>query len=177
MPLASVTLTDVILLLILFGFIFFGFWTGLIHALGSLVGSIVGVVVASRMFIPLAEKYSYLFGGNMNLAKIVIFLVIFIIVNRLVGLVFWIIEKIFKVISIIPFLKTINRLGGAVLGFIEGVLAIGMTLYITDRFPLGDAFTKAIQGSIVARKMVAAAAIITPLLPVYLQQIRSIIKI
>ena len=171
------SIVDVVLLLLLFGFVFFGFWVGLIHALGGLVGAIVGAVVASRLFEPIVQQWGYLLGGNQNLARIVIFLIIFIIVNRLVGLAFWIIEKMFGVISVIPFLKTINRLGGAVFGLIEGVLVIGVSLYVASRFPLGATFTESLQGSSVAKKLLEVSGIITPLLPVFLKQIRSVIGI
>lgn len=171
------TILDVVLLLLLFGFVFFGFWVGLIHALGGLVGAIVGAVVASRLFEPVVQQWGYLFGGNQNLARIVIFLIIFIIVNRLVGLAFWLLEKMFNVIAIIPFLKTINRLGGAIFGLIEGVLVIGVTIYVASRFPLGATFTEGLQGSSVAKKLVELSGFITPLLPVFLKQIRSMIGI
>ena len=88
MPALPVTLLDVILLLVLFGFVMFGFMTGLIHALGALIGVVAGTAVASRVFVPLADKYSYFFAGNENVAKIVIFILVFVIVNRLVGLLF-----------------------------------------------------------------------------------------
>lgn len=167
------TLLDVILLLVLFGFVFFGFWTGLIHALGGLVGVVAGAVVASRVFEPLAQKWDFFFGGNTNLARIVIFLIIFVVVNRLAGLGFWIIEKAFKIISFIPFLKTINRLGGAIFGAIEGVLVIGVTLYVAAKFPLGDNFVKALQSSDVAKKLIETSGVLTPLLPEILKKIRS----
>lgn len=173
----GLTILDVVLILALFGFVFFGFWVGLIHALGGLIGSIVGAVVASRLFEPLAVQWAGLFGGNENLARIVIFIILFVIVNRLIGLGFWIIEKMFNFFSVIPFLKTINRLGGAVFGFVEGVLVIGVTIYVASRFPLGGLFTTSLQGSDIAKKLVEISSFITPLLPVLLRQVRSVIGI
>lgn len=171
------TVLDIILLLILGGFLFYGFWVGLIHALGGLVGAIVGAVVASRLFGPLAEQWSFIFGGNENLARIVIFLVLFVIINRLVGLAFWFLEKGFKFIAIIPFLKSINRMLGAVFGLLEGVLVVGVTIYVSSRFPLGDFFTTQLQSSDVAKKLVEFSSVITPLLPQLLRQLRSVIGI
>lgn len=171
------TLLDLLLVLFLFGFVFFGFWTGLIHALGGLVGVAVGASIASRLFIPLASQYGFVFGGNENLAKVVTFMVIFVVVDRLVGLGFWVLEKVFNGLTVIPFLKTINRLGGALLGLVEGILVLGVSLYVASRFPIGDTFTSALQGSNIAKHLVDMSTILTPFLPLILKQVRSVIGV
>jgi len=122
------TLFDLILLLILGGFVAYGLWFGLVHTLGVLVGTIAGAFLAARWYDDVASWLGFLFGGRENLAKVICFLILFIIINRLVGLIFWLVDKIFSFLKIIPFLSTINRLLGAVFGFLEGVLVLGLTL-------------------------------------------------
>ncbi|MBU1146153.1 CvpA family protein, partial [Patescibacteria group bacterium] len=97
-------LFDLILILILGGFVLYGLWFGLINTLGVLVGTIAGAFLAARWYEPVADWAGFLFGGHTNLAKVVCFLILFIIINRLVGLVFWLIDKIFSFFKIIPFL-------------------------------------------------------------------------
>ena len=172
-----ISLFDLILVLLVFGFIFFGFWTGLIHALGGLIGVIAGAAIASRVFIPLSNQYASFFGGNENLAKVVTFMVVFVVVNRLVGLIFWILEKVFKGLSVLPFIKTLNRLGGAILGLIEGILVVGACLYVASRYPINDQFTQALQSSNFAKQITQYSTILTPLLPLILKQLRSVIGI
>ncbi len=166
---------DVILLLVLFGFTFFGLFYGLIQSLVSLLGMFLGIFMAGRLYEGLGGWLEFVFWGNDNLAKIVAFILIYIIVAKLVQFVFYIINKIFKIISIIPFLKTINRLLGALLGFIEGSLFIGVALYFLARYPISDWITNGIIGSVLAEKFLFVAQILLPLLPSALKALQSII--
>src|SRR3989339_1763645 len=97
---------DIILLIILGGFVLYGLWFGLIQTLGGLVGVIVGSLLASRMYIPIAAWITDIFGVGENLSKVIAFIIIFVIIQRLVGFIFYLVDRIFKFISIIPFLKS-----------------------------------------------------------------------
>jgi len=167
------TILDLILILIIFFFIFSGFWFGLIHALGALVGTVAGVLVAGQYFEKLAMIIGPIFGSNNNLARIIAFLIIFIVVNRLVGLVFWLINKIFNIIAIIPFLKTINRLAGAILGFLEGAIVLGVVLIMIGKFPFAGFIIPAVEASSVAKWLISIGKIFAPLLPELVRQARS----
>lgn len=169
------TLFDLILLLILGGFVAYGLWFGLINTLGVLVGTIAGAFLAARWYDDVASWLGFLFGGRENLAKVICFLILFIIINRLVGLVFWLVDKIFSFLKIIPFLSTINRLLGAVFGFLEGVLVLGLTLYLAERYPLGDWFMNYLADSKVAHYFITVGKILMPLLPEVLKQIKTMI--
>jgi uncharacterized membrane protein required for colicin V production len=128
-----IPIIDVIFIVIVFGFILAGFYFGLIHTLGSLIGTILGIYLSIRLAPPLAEKFGSLVGGE-TIANVVIFLLIFLIVSRLVGLVFYLLEKTFNLLSIIPFLKTINRLVGGVFGFFEGVILLGAVIFFSTLY-------------------------------------------
>lgn len=167
-------LLDIILLIILGGFVLFGLWFGLIHTLGALLGTVVGALIAGHYYLPFADWLGNFFGHT-NTVKIISFIIIFVIANRLIGLIFYIIDKIFKIFSILPFLKTINRLAGAILGFLEGILIIGVSLYVASRYPLGDWFNNALTNSSVAHWLITVAKIITPLLPEVIRQLKSVI--
>jgi len=128
---------DFVLLLVLFGFILFGFWFGLIHTLGALVGTVVGVFLASRWYDGAAAWVQYTFTGSLNVWKVIIFILLFILINRLIGLLFYILEKAFNIVTVLPFLKSINRIAGAVLGLLEGAVVVGAVVFISSRFPFG----------------------------------------
>ncbi len=166
---------DIILLIILGGFTLFGIWFGFIHTLGSLVGTAVGAFVASHYYGPASDWLASLLGGHQNLFKVIIFLLIFTVANRLTGFVFWLFEKIFNILKIIPFLSTINRLLGGILGLIEGSLVIGLMLYFVAKFPFSDWLTGSMLKSGVAAFLIKISSILWPLLPVALKQIQSII--
>ncbi len=167
------TLFDLILILIVFGFVWFGFWFGLIYALGGLAGLIVGAAVASRYYDEVARWIVFIIR-NENLAKIISFLILYIVVNRLVGFVFFIIERIIKPITNLPFLKTINRLGGAILGFVTGALTVGLILYFLTKVPL-EWLIRLIENSKLAQYFINLAKILLPLLPEVLKKIESVI--
>lgn len=156
---------DIILLIILGGFVLYGFWFGLIHALGGLIGVVVASIVASRLYVPIGAWAIHVFGGNDNLMRILAFTFIFIIVTRLVGFVFWIGEKVFKFISVLPFLKTINRMAGALLGLLEGLFLVGGIIFVIALFPVPGTAQRALQNSNVARRLVNTYRVLTPLLP------------
>lgn len=166
---------DISLLVLIGGFVLYGLWFGLIHAFGTLIGTIAGAFLAGRFFDAIAMKFLWLFGGNTNLARIVVFILIFTIVNRLIGLVFFIFERGFKILTIIPFLTSLNRLGGAVLGFVEGAIVLGAGLYLSTKFPLGAAFTTAMAQSKFAPYLLGVASVVIPLLPELVRRIESVL--
>lgn len=124
----SFTFIDIILIGIVIVFVVSGFVMGLIQGIGALIGLAAGFWAAMNYFNALGDWLTPIFLGHSIWAHVIAFLLIFILVNRLIGLAFWLIDKAFKIISIIPFLKSINRLGGAILGLIESVLICGLTL-------------------------------------------------
>lgn len=166
-------LFDLILVIVLGAFVLYGFWFGLIHAFGALVGVVVGAFLAGRLFDPLSITFSWVFGGNVNLGRIVVFFIVFTIVNRLVGFGFHLLERVFKVLTILPFLSSINRLAGAILGFLEGSLVLGGVLLLATKFPIAPGFTTAIAQSQIAAYLLGVANVIVPLLPELVRQLES----
>ncbi|MFN3301520.1 MAG: CvpA family protein, partial [Patescibacteria group bacterium] len=111
---------------------------------------------------------------NENLGKIISFLILYIIINRLVGFIFFIVDRIFRPITHLPFLKTINRLGGAIFGCLTGALTVGLLLYFFTKVPL-DWLIKLIENSKFSQYFINLAKILLPLLPEVLKKIESAI--
>lgn len=170
------SLLDIILLVFLGGFVISGFWFGLIHTFGALCGTIIGAAAASRYYGEVAEIIQSITGGGLNAIKVITFILLFVIIARLVGLVFHLVEKVYDFISIIPFLKTINRIGGAILGLLEGGLVIGLSLYFAELYPFSAWLTKMIlEQSVFAGYFLAVAKILIPLLPNAIKQAQAMI--
>ncbi|MFZ2189730.1 MAG: CvpA family protein [Candidatus Magasanikiibacteriota bacterium] len=168
-------LFDVILLIIIGGFAMFGFWFGLIHTLGSLLGTVLGAYLASRYYEPMAVWLTNITGWESNVPKVLMFIIAFVIINRLVGFGFWIVDKMLSVLTNLPFIKGINRFLGLLLGFFEGAITIGLILYFIDIFPLSATIMNYIEDSIVAPYAIGMADILMPLLPDALKMIQSTI--
>lgn len=165
------------LVLVIAGFAFTGFWFGLIHMAGSFIGIVLAAIVSGKYFEFIADKLSFLFGGNDNLGRVITFIVIFVLVTRLVGIVFWLLNKLFNLLSIIPFLKTFNRLGGAILGLVEGIVLTSLALFLLVRYPLGQTITNGLANSRVVGYLLDVANTVAPLLPDVVQQVKAVVGI
>ena len=171
----TLTILDFILIIILFFFAFAGFFFGLIKSLGSLIGTIFGIVVAANYFQIFANWLADL-GVSDNLARIIGFLIIFIIVSKLISLVFYILNKIFNILSIIPFLKIINKISGLVFGFVEGAIILGALLVFVVKFPFASFLISAIENSKLAEYLFGIGTWLLPLLPELFKEAKSIMS-
>lgn len=172
----GMSILDTILIVSIAGFVFYGLFFGLIRALGTFVGVIAGAIIASRLFLPVSSWIEPIFFGYNNLGKVLVFIVIFSLVNRLVGFVFYLLDKAFDIISIIPFLKTINRLAGAILGFITGGFFIGLILYVASKFVfIENWFGRWLLDSEVSPFLIKFVDILLPLLPEVLKKLQSLV--
>lgn len=162
---------NLILLLILLGFVWFGFWNGLIRTLGGIIGVFVAIFAASRWYDILSLKILPFLDNNLTLARLLSFIIVFIIVQFIIIFILKIIDKIFH----FPILKFLNRLAGAAFGLIEGGLIIGLILYFSTKLPLGEAWLNLIEGSPFARFLISMGKILLPLIPSVLKQAQALL--
>jgi len=139
------------------------------------VGVVVGAWAAGQFYEPLAAWLDPVLLGQTTTANIVAFIFLFILINRVIAFVFYLINKIFKIISIIPFLGTINKSAGAILGLVEGVLVVGTIVYVIAKFGANVGWlVKVLNESMVAHQLVKATSFVIALLPEALNGITSI---
>lgn len=165
---------NLILIIIIAGFGLFGLWFGLIHTLGSLAGTVLGVFLASRWYIPLAGWLSKITGWTDNFTNVLMFIIAFIIINRLVGFAFFLLDRLLSVFTHLPFINGINRLLGLVFGIAEGVIVVGIILYFITKFPLGPNFMASVAASKIAAYCIGIASILWPLIPEAIKAIQGI---
>lgn len=166
-------LVDFILLLIIASFGLFGLWFGLIHTLGSLIGTIFGAFLASRFYEPFADLLIRWTGWEPNMSRLIVFIIAFVIINRLVGFGFWILDKVLSIVTRLPFINSINRFLGFVFGVLEGIVTLGLVIFFIERFPLSEIFMQQLAASAVAPELSRLAAILWPLLPDALRLLHS----
>jgi len=173
-----VPIIDVIIILFLAGFVFYGLFFGLIKMAGYLAGLIIGAWAASHFYLIFYEWFKWLFFGHENVGKVISFILVLTIVSRLVGMGFYLIEKIFNVLAIIPFLKGINKITGAVFGFIEGTFTFGLIIYVASRYTFIDTFLgQQLSVSKISPLLMKLVNILTPLFPEALKVLKSIVQI
>lgn len=118
---------DIVLLLILFGFVLSGFRTGLVRSLVGLVGYLFSVVTS----VALANRFSgqiaaMLFHGravnplDLILTKAIATVVLFALLQTLVRVICGALDAVFQ----LPVLHAANKLLGGVFGLLKGALAV-----------------------------------------------------
>jgi uncharacterized membrane protein required for colicin V production len=170
------TILDGIFLVILAGFVFYGLFFGLIRTIGTFAGVLLGAVIASRTYLLVFAWIQPVYFGYNNLGKVLTFIIIFSLVNRLVGFLFYLLDRAFHLIAILPFLKTFNRLGGAVLGFFTGSLILGLFIFVIGKYALITHWFGAwLAGSTLAPFFLKVNNLLLPLLPEILVKVKSIL--
>jgi len=171
---------DIALLVILLFFVWRGFRTGLIGAIGGFLGIVVGIWAGAQFMKPVGVelmKYinfeNFMQGvGQEYLAGILGFALIFIAINVAVSIIVTIINKIFH---IIPFIDLTNKLFGAMVGLLGGVLAVSSIVYLLSLLPFSDTISEQLKASQIAKVAVEIAVVIKPLIPEAIKSLKAII--
>ncbi len=167
---------DIILLALIAGFGLFGLWFGLVHAVFSLIGTFLGLFVASRFYEQMGNWLMNLIGWSNNFSKVLMFIIAFVLIARLVSVGFWLIEKVLGIVTKLPVISGLNHLLGGLFGLIEGVLVIGVCIYFIARFPVGQGFMDLVSNSQVAPSLVKPVKILMPLIPDAVKFLQSTVK-
>lgn len=154
---------DIVLLVLLAGFALTGLWLGFVQTLGNIVGTVVGIMVASHLIDPVAHWFGW--ATTAGWQRVLLFIFLYGLVSRLFDLAFWIVRKVLGFVAWVPFVPTINRILGAVLGLIEGGLAIAAALFIASTV-LPEATVQAfIHPSVIAQLLLVVTSVVKYLLP------------
>ncbi len=144
---------------------FLGLRIGIIKAVLSLAGVIVGVVLAGQYYVALADVLPF-FSETSNVAKVVAFAIILIIVMAIAAVA----ARFLKWAASVTMLGWVNRLGGAVFGLVLGAIFCGALLAIWVKW-LGVGST--ITESVVSAFLLDKFPLILALLPEEFDAIRS----
>ncbi len=155
---------NIVLVVVLAVGAFLGLRTGIIKAVLSLAGLIVGVILAGQFYVPLAEQLSFI--PQAGVAEVVAFAIILIGVMVIAV----VLARLLKWAASVVMLSWVNHLGGAIFGLALGAIFCGALLAIWVKW-LGVGST--ITESIVAAILVDKFPLILALLPDEFDAIRS----
>jgi len=144
---------------------FLGLRIGIIKAVLSLAGVIVGVVLAGQYYVALADVLPF-FSETSNVAKVVAFAIILIVVMAIAAVA----ARFLKWAASVTMLGWVNQLGGAVFGLALGAIFCGALLAIWVKW-LGVGST--ITESVVSAFLLDKFPLILALLPDEFDAIRS----
>lgn len=156
---------DLILALIVLGFALWGFTSGFVRAIASLVGSAIALVITAKTYLGVAAWALPPLWQTFWMQALV-FVVLFLLVNRLIGLVVSLVDKTFHVIAFMPLASLVNRLIGFVFGFFEGLVVASACVFAVSVTPATPAWlATAIAHSSLALWIATILSFIVPLLP------------
>ncbi len=155
---------DIVLIVVIAIATLLGFRTGIIKAVLSLAGVIIGVILAGRFYVPLSEQLTFIphAGG----AKIVAFAIILVVVMVIAGVA----ASLLKWAASVVMLGWVNNLGGALFGLLLGATLCGAILATWVNF-LG--IGKTIADSALARVLLDYFPMVLALLPDEFDAVRS----
>lgn len=70
-----------------------------------------------------------------------------VLVTRLVGWIFMALDKTYRFLAKLPFMKSANSLLGGLLGFVEGIVLIGACVWFVKTFSIPPFLTVYANGS------------------------------
>lgn len=168
------TFFDLLLLILLGGFVLYGLWFGLMHAIGALVGSFAGAFFAGLFFSPIGSFLASIWGHELAM-KGFAFVLIFFVFNRLIGFGFYVLDRAYQVLARMPYLHSLDKVLGGLVGLLDGVLVIGIALFIFARYPLGAWMEQSLIASEFAPWFMYSSRVLQYLLPEVVRQVRGIL--
>jgi membrane protein required for colicin V production len=146
---------DIILIVVLALSILNGLVQGLIRTAFGLAGLVLGIFLAGRYYVAFGN---WLPIANTDIANIVAFAIIFIVVMVAAGIIAFFIRRIISLVM----LGWADKLLGALLGLVLGGLLCAAALAVCVKFGLGEG---TIQGSGIARLLLDWLPVVLALLP------------
>jgi membrane protein required for colicin V production len=119
---------DIVILIYLIISAVAGLAQGLIRSVLSVVGLIVGIILASNFYQQLGDVLT--FTHNDDVSNILAFVIILLAVMAVAALVAFILRTIIKAIM----LGWIDRIGGAALGLLLGALSVSALLAVVTKY-------------------------------------------
>ena len=155
---------DIVLLVALVIPTFLGLRIGIIKAVLSLAGLIVGVLLAGRFYVPFSEQLTFI--PQDNVAKIVAFIII--LAGTMV--VATVLASLLKRVVSAILLGWVNRIGGAIFGLVLGATFFAALLAVWGKFvSIGETIAE----SALARLLLDYLPLVLTLLPDEFDTVRS----
>ena len=156
---------DIVLAIVLVVGIVLGLKSGLIKMVISFAGLILAIFLAGRFYVAFADKLTFI--SSDQVARIVAYIIIFILVMIVAAIASWLLTKLVSAIL----LGWINRLAGAIVGLIVAGVFCGAILAIWAKYTGsgGDI----VGGSLLGRFLLNTFPLVLGLLPGEFDTIRS----
>ena len=152
LPVQGITFIDVIIWVVLLGFVAKGFMKGLVREVCSLLGLVVGGWGAFKFYPAVATA---VITPLIHLPQLVASVVAFLIIFLSLGALFYLLGHLLTVVLKIALLGGVNRVGGMVFGLAQGGLILCLLLYLGTTRPIPDRFKATLNKSRAAQSFAA----------------------
>lgn len=139
----AMNLLDIVILVLLAGFVLKGLWRGLLRELCSLCGLFGGVFLALSYHAPLAELLMENVDWPAQLCVVIAFVALLLLTVIFFGLLGFLLSRFIKLL----FLGGFNRVAGGLFGLVQGALLLTLVLYGLSLSPLPPPFKGYFQKS------------------------------
>lgn len=160
---------DLLIVIVIALFTLSGLLKGFIKQVGALIGFFLSLWLASHYYmsaVPWVKPFAGSLGVLTDIAAPVLgFLLILVIAQLLVGVAVSVLDNVVKRLPFIPFLKTVNRSGGALLGLTEGLLIISVVVVMLGKYPFSPTLAQQLTSSQLASPVARIAEVFMPLFP------------
>ena len=158
---------DIVILILLVVPTLIGLKIGIIKAVMSIAGVIIGVLLAGRFYESLGERLTFI--SDPGVAKIVAFAIILVVVMIIAAIAAFMLKKIASTIL----LGWVNRLGGAIFGFLIGAIFCGAILSVLGSFVTNS---DVVRESWLASVLLKTFPLVLVFLPDELDSVKSIFR-
>jgi membrane protein required for colicin V production len=151
---------DLIILGVLAWTTFMAFRAGLVREIIPLVAVILGAVLASRFYDNLAADIDFLVDHEPT-RKFIAFVAIFVgivVVGQIASMVL-------RTTATLLMLGPLDHLGGAIVGFLKGLLFVEILIFAATSFPVADGVTTAMNDSAFAPFFIEKLPLTKSLMP------------
>ncbi len=166
---------DIVLVAVLGGFALMGLVRGLIQTVGSILGFVLGILIASYYADDVANSLMPLLA-QWVIAKTLAFFGLYWVVSHVTTWLFYWLDQAYHLLSIIPFLSAINRIGGLILGVSIGVVIASSLVLIITLIPWSLPLQDMVKQSQVAQLLLQLAQYVQFAVPGVFTQILNLIR-
>jgi membrane protein required for colicin V production len=119
---------DIVIIIYLIVSAIAGLAQGLIRSVLSVIGLIVGIILASNFYQQFGNVLTFI--NNEDVANVIAFVIILLVVMAIAALIAFFLRKMIQAVM----LGWIDRVGGALLGLILGALSVSALLAIVMKY-------------------------------------------
>ncbi|MEX2599851.1 MAG: CvpA family protein [Dehalococcoidia bacterium] len=158
---------DIFILVLVLGLGFLGWRNGLIRWAFTLIGGILGVILAGRLYETVSPLIPF---GSEGVQQIVAFGAIFLAV--MIGA--WIVSRVVKTMLNVLMLGWVDHTAGAALGLLAGAFAVTAVISAMGIVP-SDSIQNAVSESTLATPLVNSMGIVLTFLPEEFDQVKDLV--